>query len=148
QSIEIPSQFHQKQVIALRSAGISDFICHVGSSFGSEFDRCAGSEISSAVVSRKPIGGQSQMFTDRLLDAELASRFIPRSDYVGGKIECSKGQTGLGVERFRELSVGIIACIVGPVLCGDEDIVSQHEGPAVFAAIVSFPFDSWRRSGL
>jgi len=117
-SIEIPAEFDQKQVVTSGSSGISDFVRSVGGGFGTELDGSTRSEVSGAMMSSKPVGGQRDPLIDRLLDAKLASGFVSAGNHVGCEVECAEGQAGLSLQRFGEFTVDVIAGVVAPILAG------------------------------
>src|SRR5690348_12931958 len=139
-------------MITVGGSGVSDFIRGVCGSFGTELDGGARGEVSGAMMTGKPIGGKRDPLVDRLLDPKLATGFVSAGDNVGCEIKGAEGQPGLSFQSLRKFTVEIIAGVIAAVLHGNEDVVSQHEGPAVLAAIVSLPLNrrrgrSLRRTG-
>lgn len=57
--IQIPTDFEQQQIIAVQRARIAGFICRVTRGLRTEFDDETGGKLFRAVMSSKPIGGDS-----------------------------------------------------------------------------------------
>src|SRR5437899_11328298 len=107
-SIQIPAEFDQKQVVTSGSSGISDFVRSVGGGFGTELDGSTRSEVSGAVMSGEPIGGKRDPLIDRLLNPELASGFVSAKNHVGCEVKCAEGQASLSFQGFRKFTVDVI----------------------------------------
>ena len=130
-------------MVSIGDTGVSNLISDVPGNLGRKLDKCSGGEVTRAGFAREPVRRQGKPTVDRLLDRKLAAAALRRRKDIRAGIVAAECESRLRLECLYEFRVRPRANVIGFVLQGNEQIVSNHECPAVVAAIVRLPFDIW-----
>src|SRR5689334_16652403 len=78
-----------------------------------------------------------------MLKTKLAAGAMRIRRYnIGAEIIAAGSQSRLAaIERFADLGIDIVARIVSFVTHGDEQVIANHEEPAVILAVINLPLD-------
>src|SRR5512141_1051987 len=120
-SVVVPAKFHEKQVVAVGSPGIPNFVGEIGRRLRSKFYGGSRREVSGAVIAGKPIRSQRYPLPGRLLHSELASCLVAHRDDMSSEVKCAECQAGVTLQRFGKFGIYVITRIIAPVLHGNEE---------------------------
>src|SRR5262245_25153107 len=124
---------------------ITDRVTGITGYSRADFENDSGREISRAVFASEPVSSHSDLLVERLFESELTARAggIRRDHVLAEKIS-AEADARTFVECLLRHHVRVSADVVGAVVHRDENVIAEHNGPAIVFAVVDFPFDGRR----
>ena len=127
-------------MIAFGYVGVSDLVGAVKGEFFGELVVEAGVDVTVGLVAAVPLGSQGEARSERLFEGELGAGAIGGGDDIAREVVSADCDAGAVFPLFGEGGVKIISGIVCAIADGEEEFVTDEEGPAGRVVLPEAPF--------